>query len=102
MKKGYKVKWSGFILLESHLGLFVFSLISFQVIPLVIFFHHQSMAREYRLEAYRFGLELVSAKKYSTNSEKESGGERYFGENTPTKVKVKDRDGKVLVDIYEK
>lgn len=105
MKKEDKGKWSGFLLLESHIGLAVFSLVSLQILPLIIFIHHQSIQRENRLEAYRFSLELASGGK--KRAEKKSGEGTYYGKvlkrNGQVKqIKVQDDTGRLLVDVYEK
>lgn len=107
MRSGCKGKWSGFLLLESHFGLFAFSLISLQVIPLTLFLHHQSLQREHKLEAHRYSIELAAGNEASSRRQKESGRDTYYGEMTGgqgyvTRLVIKDSQGKVLVDIYEK
>lgn len=84
MLKRNRDSFEGFILLESLMALFVFSIITISLIPLIVFMREQKAEREFMLEAGRFSHELIQHGELAHEENKVTAG---FVLNGTTAVK---------------
>lgn len=104
MKNASKNNWQSFILLEGSMSLLVLWLVSVHLLPLFIFLITQSQEQEKKLEAFRFGYELIQANLQKEVNYKRSGGTSYSGkaitgDHLVVGVEVHDEKNEVFIRV---